>query len=193
MPPSRDAAAERRRAAAFARIVQWGDPVLRTRALEVDRFDAGLREQAQTMTALMDAAHGAGLAAPQVAIANRLFVYRLELDEPARTLVNPVLVERSDETTSELEGCLSLGQSRVWVRVDRAKSVLVRAQDLSGEDVEFEAEDRHARVIQHELDHLDGVLMLSRTSTEHRRAAMRALREGVGWSPEEPEEGAAGV
>jgi peptide deformylase len=166
----------RRRAAAFARIRQWGDAVLRMQAREVDAFDDVLRRQAAEMLRIMDEARGVGLAAPQVGVTNRVFAYRPGREEEGLALVNPVIVERSEETVAGLEGCLSLGRARVHVVVDRARGVFVEAQDVDGAPVRVEAEDFHARVLQHEIDHLDGVLMLARTDPDQRRAAVRALR-----------------
>ena len=194
--PPVDEELARRRAAAFAHIVQWGDPVLRTRAREVEHFDDALRRQAAEMGRLMDDAHGAGLAAPQVGLTNRVFVFRADAEGPVRTLVNPVLEDRSDDTVLGLEGCLSLGRSGVWVAVERPRAVVLRAAEPDGSEVRVEAEGHEARILQHELDHLDGVLMLERTDAEHRRAAVRALRLGEPWSPpwpEEDEEGEAAV
>jgi peptide deformylase len=173
----------RRRAAAFERIRQWGDPVLRTQARLVEQFDAALRRQADDMIALMDDAHGAGLAAPQVGIPNRVLVYRAGPEGDARALVNPVVESASEETVRGLEGCLSIGRAGVYVEVDRPRAVVVSAQEVDGTAVRIEAEDGHARVLQHEIDHLDGVLMLSRTEPGQRREAVRALREGVPWIP----------
>jgi peptide deformylase len=178
-----------RRVAAFARIRQWGDAVLGMRAREVDTFDEVLRRQADEMIRLMEDAHGAGLAAPQLGVTNRVLVYRPAAEEEARALVNPVIEERSDDTVRDLEGCLSLGHARVHVTVDRARRVVVRAQDVDGAPLRIEAEDHHARVLQHEIDHLDGVLMLARTEPEQRRAAVRALRTGEPYSPPWPPEG----
>jgi peptide deformylase len=192
MASAPDPAAAARRAAAFERIRQWGDPVLRSRAREVDEFDDALRRQAEEMVRVMEAAHGAGLAAPQVGVTNRVLVYRPDPETAPRALVNPVVEEASEDTARDLEGCLSLGRAQVHVEVERPRAVVVAARDVDGEEVRIEAEDRHARVLQHEIDHLDGVLMLARADPEQRKAAVRALREGVPYSPPPPPEEESG-
>jgi peptide deformylase len=180
------AALRARREAAFARILQWGDPVLRTPARPVAEFDAALAAQAADMEALMEDANGVGLAAPQLGLGRRLLVYRAELEGPVRALVNPVVQWSSEETEEALEGCLSIGRARVAVSVPRAIQVVVEAQAVDGSAVRIEAEHVHARVLQHEIDHLDGVLMLSRTHRDQRREAVRALRLGEAWAPPQP-------
>jgi peptide deformylase len=188
-PERTEEADRRRRAAAFERILQWGDPVLRTPARTVERFDAALRHQADEMARLMDDAHGAGLAAPQVGVSNRVLVYRAEAEAPITALVNPVVEEAAGETDVDLEGCLSLGRAQVFVTVERPRAVVVRAFAPDGGEVRIEAQDRHARILQHEIDHLDGVLMLTRTDPAQRRDAVRALREGRSFAPEWPPAG----
>jgi peptide deformylase len=150
-----------------------GDPVLRERAREVTTFDRSLRKLAKRMIRIMHDAPGVGLAAPQVGVLQRLLVYDVE-DDP-RVLVNPVLDEFSEETEEAEEGCLSV--PGLHMPVVRPVSVRVRAHDGDGEPLEFRAEGFEARVIQHEFDHLEGVLILDRTSRSARAAAMRALRE----------------
>jgi peptide deformylase len=153
---------------AFALIRQWGDPVLRERARPVERFDAAFAQQVGELVSLMEAADGAGLAATQVGGLQRVFVYRLDDDEdaaPARVVVNPELVAASEEREAGLEGCLSLGRARVHVEVERARDVVLDAVDAQGTPQRIEATGMHARILQHELDHLDGVLMLDRTSS----------------------------
>jgi peptide deformylase len=164
-----------RRAAAMSFIRQFGDPVLRSRAIEVDRFDDGLRSQVSRMAGLMDDALGVGLAAPQLGISQRLLVYRVGPDAPVIALVNPEIEWSSGEEEPGEEGCLSI--VGVNVDVDRAVHVRVRARDELGEDRVVEASGLEARVIQHEIDHLDGKLILDRTSRDQRRRAMRELRE----------------
>ena len=170
-----DPAVRARREAALRHIRQYGDPVLRSRALAVDRFDEHLRRQVAQMGELMDDAIGIGLAATQVGLLNRVLVYRVEQDAPLMALVNPELEWAGEEQEAGEEGCLSL--PGVLVEVDRPVHVRVRARDEHGDAVTVEASGLEARVIQHEMDHLDGVLILDRTSRDQRKQAMRALRE----------------
>jgi peptide deformylase len=150
-----------------------GDPVLRERALEVVTFDRGLRKLAKRMIRIMHDAPGVGLAAPQVGVLQRLLVY--DVDEDPKVLVNPVLDEFSDETEESDEGCLSV--PGVTMPVERPVGVRVRAFDADGEPLEFRVEGFSARVIQHEYDHLEGVLIVDRTTRSARAAALRALAE----------------
>jgi len=150
-----------------------GDPVLREHAHEVTEFDRSLRKLAKRMIRTMHDAPGVGLAAPQVGVLQRLLVY--DVDDDPQVLVNPVLDEYSDEIEESDEGCLSV--PGVTMPVERAVSVRVRGFDATGEPVDFRAEGFEARVIQHETDHLDGVLIVDRTSRSARAAALRALRE----------------
>jgi peptide deformylase len=170
-----DAETRARRDAALRHVRKLGDPVLRTKAVPVERFDEELRVEAQRMDELMQAALGIGLAATQVGILHRLLVYRAYTDDPTTVLVNPVLDWVSEERESAEEGCLSL--PNVHVEVERPARVRVRGRDVAGKELEIEAEGLEARVIQHEIDHLDGILILDRISREARRDAMRALRE----------------
>jgi peptide deformylase len=164
-----------RRDAALRRVRKFGDPVLRAKALDVDRFDDALEAEVTRMGELMHDALGVGLAATQLGILHRVLVYRAYPDDPLTALVNPVLEWKSDELEVGEEGCLSL--PGVHVEVERALRVRVRAQDETGQAREVEAEGLEARVIQHEIDHLDGVLILDRISREARKEAMRAMRE----------------
>jgi peptide deformylase len=176
---------------AFTHIRQWGDPVLREKARPVETFDRAFAQQVSELEELMKGADGAGLAATQVGSLRRVFVYRLPDDEddaPARVVVNPVIESSSEDVETMLEGCLSLGKARVNVEVERPRAVVLTGQDASGEPLRIEAEGGHARVLQHELDHLDGILMLDRTTTEQRRAAVRALNAGLPWRPAKDEE-----
>ena len=174
-PPPLDPEVRARRNAALAHVRKLGDPVLRTKALAVERFDDTLRDEVRRMAVLMEDALGIGLAAPQVGISHRVLVYRVEPESPVTALVNPQIEWSSrDEEISE-EGCLSL--PFVHVDVERPVAVLVRARDERGEELIVEASGLEARVIQHEIDHLDGVLILDRTSREQRKAAMREMRE----------------
>jgi peptide deformylase len=166
-----------RREAALKHVVKYGDPALRSRAREIDRFDDALGAEAERMGALMHDAYGIGLAATQLGVMHRLLVYRTELEGEIAALVNPVLEWSSKEKESAEEGCLSL--PGVVVEVDRPVHVRVRAQDPRGEPLLVEASGLEARVIQHEMDHLDGVLILDKTSRDQRKQAMRALREAL--------------
>ena len=176
-PPPLDPAVRARREAALAHVRKLGDPILRTKALPVERFDDELRDEVMRMGVLMHDALGIGLAAPQVGISHRVLVYRVEPDSPVVALVNPEIEWSSrDEEISE-EGCLSL--PFVHVDVERPVAVRVRASDEFGEALVIEAMGLEARVIQHEMDHLDGVLILDRTPRGQRKEAMRALREAL--------------
>jgi peptide deformylase len=163
----------RRRREAKRDIRVIGDPVLRERAREVTEFDRGLRKLAKRMIRTMKDAPGVGLAAPQVGVLQRLLVY--DVDDDPRVLVNPVLSEFAEETEEADEGCLSV--PGVTMPVERAVMVHVRGQDEYGEPVDFVADGFVARVIQHEFDHLEGVLIVDRTSRSARAAALRAMRE----------------
>jgi peptide deformylase len=166
-----------RREAALKHVVKYGDPALRSTARPIDRFDDALVTEAERMGRLMHDAYGIGLAATQLGVMHRLLVYRTELEGEIAALVNPVLEWSSKEKESAEEGCLSL--PGVVVEVDRPVHVRVRAQDPRGEALLVEASGLEARVIQHEMDHLDGVLILDRTSRDQRKQAMRALREAL--------------
>lgn len=164
-----------RRDAALAHVRKLGDPALRATALRVERFDAELRAQIEHMGELMADALGIGLAATQVGVLNRVLVYRVHPEDPITALVNPVLEWASEEREGAEEGCLSL--PGVHVEVERPARVRARGRDAAGAELLIEAEGLHARVIQHEIDHLDGVLILDRISREARKEAMRAMRE----------------
>jgi len=170
-----------RRDAALRLVRQYGDPVLKSSALPVERFDDALRREVERMGAIMDDALGIGLAATQVGVMHRLLVYRVEPDAPIAALVNPVLEWSGNETEVLEEGCLSL--PGVAVDVERPVHVRVRALDERGEPLLIEATGLEARVIQHEMDHLDGVLILQRTSRDQRKRAMRALRDAADRAP----------
>ena len=172
-----DAQAEATRRLALAQIRQYPDPVLRLEAQEVDAFDADLAQLVTRMTRLMQDAQGVGLAANQVGVLRRVVLMLADGDEEPRILVNPVILDRSDETEEETEGCLSL--QGVVVPVERALSLRVEARDAEGAPVELELEGLAARVAQHEVDHLDGVLILDRTTPEGRREALAVLRQAA--------------
>ena len=177
-----DPEARARRDAALRLVRKYGDPVLRSRALEIDTFDEALAEEARRMGGLMNDALGIGLAATQVGVMHRLLVYRVDPDAPFAAVVNPVLEWASKEREPLEEGCLSL--PGVLVEVERPIHVRVRGKDERGDDLLIEASGLEARVLQHEMDHLDGVLILDRTTREQRKQAMRALREaGAGTPP----------
>jgi peptide deformylase len=164
-----------RRDAALRLVRKFGDPVLRAVAVPVERFDEDLAQEAESMGRLMHDALGVGLAATQLGILHRVLVYQAYADDPVSVLVNPEIEWRSDELELAEEGCLSL--PGVHVEVERNAAIRVRARDAAGDEIEVDAEGLEARVIQHEIDHLDGVLVLDRISREARKDAMRAMRE----------------
>jgi len=172
----RDPEREARRRLALAQIRQYPDPALRMTAAEIDTFDDDLRQLAERMYVLMTDASGIGLAATQVGVVRRVFVCRLGEDEDAEPVafVNPVVTVSGDGRDSADEGCLSM--QGVLVPVERATKLTLEAQDLSGQPVRVELKDLDARVVQHEVDHLDGVLILDRTTDEARREALAKLR-----------------
>jgi peptide deformylase len=162
-----------RREAALAHVLRYGDPSLRAVARPVERFDGALEAEVARMESLLDDALGAGLAATQLGVMHRVFVYRGDRDDRIEAFVNPVLEWTGDEVSAGEEGCLSL--PGVWVDVERAERVRMRGFDARGRERTVEAAGMEARVLQHELDHLDGVLILDRITKEQRRDAMRAL------------------
>jgi peptide deformylase len=166
-----------RRDAALRHVRVYGDPALRSRARPIEVFDDALADEVKRMGKLMDDALGIGLAATQLGVMHRLLVYRVDPESPLGVLINPELEYKSDEVETMEEGCLSL--PGVGVEVERPMHVRVRASDERGAPVVVEASGLEARVIQHEIDHLDGVLIVDRTSREQRKQAMRALREAM--------------
>jgi peptide deformylase len=177
-----------RRAAALAQVVTFGDPVLRSRASDVTEFGADLAAEAERMVAIMRDAMGVGLAATQLGALRRLLVFQAGPDAEATAVANPRIEWLSAELATAEEGCLSL--PGVGVDVERALHARVSGQDTDGQPLLLEASGLEARVLQHEIDHLDGVLILDRTSRDQRKGAMRALREGTTYSPEpDPEPG----
>src|SRR5436853_7286463 len=164
-----------RRAAAMGFIRRYGDPVLKSRATPVDRFDDSLRGQVSRMGAIMKDALGVGLAAPQVGLSQRLLVYRVGHEAPLIALVNPELEWSSEDGEVGEEGCLSI--PGIGVDVDRPVHVRVRARDEFGDERLVGASGPEARGIQHEMDHPDGVLLLDRTAKDQRNEAMRTLRD----------------
>ncbi|HLH65486.1 MAG TPA: peptide deformylase [Solirubrobacteraceae bacterium] len=177
-PDELDPQAQARRAAALAQVRKFGDPVLRARARPVERFDGALRDEIRRMGELMVDAVGVGLAATQIGILHRVLVYRVQQQSPVAALVNPEIEWAGEELETLEEGCLSL--PGVHVDVERPVSVIVSARDERGRPLRVEAAGLEARVIQHEIDHLDGVLVLDRIGRAQRREAMRALREALG-------------
>jgi peptide deformylase len=178
--PERERERERERRAhhlmAMQLVRQYPDPALRVPANSIREVDDEVRSLVERMAEVMRRSHGVGLAAPQVGVLRRVFVYRAGADDPVRVLINPQLGERSDETEVDTEGCLSLLGGEVTVPVERHVRVVAQGLDELGAPVEIEAEGLEARVIQHELDHLDGVLIIDRAPKEDRRAALRELR-----------------
>src|SRR3954463_3427119 len=164
-----------RRAAALARVRKYGDPVLRSKARPIEVFDDALQQEVARMGALMHDSMGIGLAATQVGTLHRVLVYRVEHDSPVNALINPELEWSGREKEWMEEGCLSL--PGVHVDVERPVDVRVRARDPHGEPIVVEASGLEARVIQHEMDHLAGILILDRTPRDQRKEAMRILRE----------------
>jgi peptide deformylase len=154
-------------------IRKFGDPVLKTRAGPVENFDESLLRLTKDMLATMRDNEGVGLAATQVGRLKRVFVAAIEDDE--YVVVNPVLTGISETTETATEGCLSI--PGIQVDVERPTAVTISGQDVSGKPLQIEASDLLARVLQHEVDHLDGVLILDRTDRESRKAAMREWRE----------------
>jgi peptide deformylase len=181
-PDRLDPETRAKREAALRHVRKYGDPALRTRARAVEVFDAALADEVRRMGNLMDDAIGIGLAATQLGVMHRLLVYRVDPEAPLGVLVNPEFEYKSEELETMEEGCLSL--PGVGVEVERPAEVRVRATDETGAPIVVEASGLEARVIQHEIDHLDGVLILDRTSRDQRKQAMRAMREAVaGGSP----------
>jgi peptide deformylase len=167
---------EARRRLALAQIRQYPDAALKLKARPVAEFDEELRSLAARMKLLMHDANGIGLAATQVGVLRRLFVFQ-PTDEDVFALVNPEIVERSDETDVADEGCLSI--QGITVPVERALEVTIVGQDENGGDVRYELDGYAARCVQHETDHLDGVLMIDRTTPDARREALGVLRPRI--------------
>jgi peptide deformylase len=174
-PAELDEETRARRDAALRHVRKFGDPVLRATALPVERFDEDLEAEVQRMGELMHDALGVGLAATQLGVLHRVLVFKAYVDDPVTALVNPEMDWMSEELELGDEGCLSL--PGVHVEVERHARLRVRGRDTRGEELEIEAEGLEARVIQHEIDHLNGVLILDRISRDARKEAMRAMRE----------------
>ncbi len=186
-PPGLDEQAQARREAALAQVVKFGDPVLRSAASPVSEFDAALQADAERMVAIMRDGIGVGLAATQLGILRRMLVFQAGPEAPAdRPRQSRDRVASEQDLVTAEEGCLSL--PGVIVDVERPLFVRVRALDAAGESLSIEASGLEARVIQHEIDHLDGVLIARpRQSAPQRKGALRALREGGTYSPPRPE------
>jgi peptide deformylase len=182
VPEGLDPEALERRERALSHVVKFGDPVLRSVASPVEDFDETLAAEVARMVALMRDGMGVGLAATQLGILRRICVFQAGPDAPATALVNPSIEWSSeDDLATAEEGCLSL--PGVVVDVERPLHVRVTAHDPAGDELRIEASGLEARVIQHEVDHLDGVLMLQHAPREQRREALRALREGETYAP----------
>jgi peptide deformylase len=175
-----------RREAALAQVVKFGDPVLKSKASPVTNFGPDLRAEVERMYEIMRDGLGVGLAATQLGTLRRLLVFQAGPDGEPSALVNPEIEWLSEESAVAEEGCLSL--PRVTMDVERPLYARFSGRGLEGAPVVLEAAGLEARVLQHEIDHLDGVLILDRTSRDQRKAALRALREGGGYSPSAEEE-----
>jgi peptide deformylase len=185
-PEGIDPEALERRSAALSEVVKFGDPVLRSAASPVTEFDDDLVADADRMVGLMRDAIGVGLAATQLGTLRRMLVFQVGSEAEPTVLVNPEIEWRSEDAATAEEGCLSL--PGVIVDVERPLHVRTRGVDVNGEPFSIEASGLEARVIQHEVDHLDGVLMIDRTERDQRKGALRALREGGTYAPESDEE-----
>jgi peptide deformylase len=167
---------EARRRLALAQIRQYPDAALKMPARPVEQFDDELVSLVERMKRLMEDAQGVGLAANQVGVLQRVFVFQPNEDEVV-AVVNPEIVERGEETEVADEGCLSI--QGILVPVERPTTVTVVGRDERGEEVRYELEEVYARAAQHETDHLDGKLMLDRTTPEARREALGLLRPRI--------------
>jgi peptide deformylase len=174
--------AEERRRAALAGVLKFGDPVLKSRASEVTDFGEGLEREAERMVGIMRDALGVGLAATQLGVMRRVLVFQSGPDSDPRAIVNPEVEWSSADAVVAEEGCLSI--PGVVVDVERPLHVRVNALDTGGKRIQLEAAGLEARILQHEIDHLDGVLILDRTERRQRRAALRALRAGEPFAPQ---------
>jgi peptide deformylase len=153
-----------------------GDPVLKQQTVPVTVFDRKLEKLASLMLGVMEREEGVGLAANQIGVLSRVLVWKHpESDTERYVLVNPQIVERSEACCTEPEGCLSVPGASM--EVTRAEEVVVEAQDLAGEPISMRVAGILARIVQHEVDHLDGYLILDRTSPEERRRVLKELRE----------------
>jgi peptide deformylase len=170
-----------RREAALAHVVKFGDPVLKSRASPVEEFGSELRAEVERMIQIMQEGMGVGLAATQLGVLRRLLAFQAGPDNEPSALINPKIEWFSEEEAIAEEGCLSL--PRVTMDVERSLFVRVTGRDVDAEPVVLEASGLEARILQHEIDHLDGVLILDRTERAQRKAALRALRAGESYHP----------
>ena len=170
-----------RREAALAQVVKFGDPVLKSKASPVRELGPELRAEVERMIAIMRDGMGVGLAATQLGLLRRLLVFQAGPDSEPTALINPEIEWVSDEVVVAEEGCLSL--PGVSMDVERPLHARFSGLDLDGEPMQIEASGLEARVLQHEIDHLDGVLILDRAPRAQRKGALRALREGGSYSP----------
>ena len=177
-----------RREAALAHVVKFGDPVLKSRASPVHEFGPELRDEVERMVRIMQEGMGVGLAATQLGVLRRVLVFQAGYDNAPAALINPKIEWTSDELVTAEEGCLSL--PLVTMDVERPLHARFTGRDVDGDPVTIEASGLEARVLQHEIDHLDGVLILDRTPRQQRKAALRALRAGEGYHPpvEDPDD-----
>jgi peptide deformylase len=170
-----------RRESALAQVVKFGDPVLKSRASPVSKIGEELRAEVDRMIAIMRDGLGVGLAGTQLGILRRVLVFQPSNDAQPTALINPEVEWTSDELVLAEEGCLSL--PRVSMDVERPLHATFSGLDLDAEPVILEASGLEARVLQHEIDHLDGVLILDHAPRDQRKGALRALREGGSYSP----------
>jgi peptide deformylase len=175
-----------RRDAALAQIIKFGDPVLNSKASPVSNFNPELRAEVERMIEIMRDGFGIGLAATQLGVLRRLLVFQAGPESEPAALLNPEIEWFSEEMAVAEEGCLSL--PNVSMDVERPLFARISGRDVEGEEILIEASGLEARVLQHEIDHLDGILILDRTVREQRKAALRALREGDSYSPSSEEE-----
>jgi len=171
-----DAEQQARRRMALAQIRQYPDAALKMAARPVEEFDDDLRRLVDRMKQLMVDANGIGLAATQVGVLQRLFVFQVAEDETV-ALANPQIVDRGEVNVVEDEGCLSI--QGVLLPVERSAKIAIQGQDEHGAEVRYELEEPYSRVAQHETDHLEGVLILDRTTPEARREALASLRPRI--------------
>lgn len=158
------------RAAAWAQIRQFGDPVLKEQSY-IAEVDDDLRKLVDRMIKIMHLADGVGLAAPQIGILRRVIVF--QLDGVEHVLLNPEVTWRSEAMIKDAEGCLSLAS--LATEVERAEKVSVEGEDMEGNHIKMDLEGMHARILQHEIDHLNGLMIIDRTSREARKNLLSRL------------------